>query len=101
MTAIGCWSATTGLAEAARRSVAAAATVGVQVSLEDIPYWAPMEATRFPQSFRELPRGRLHEIEVCYFNVNEISGVEGPESEQGLIPALRHWFMVLGARVSP
>ena len=98
MTAIGCWSATTGLAEAARRSVAAARRVGVQVSLEDIPYWAPTEATRFPHSFRELPRGRLHEIEVCYFNVNEVSGVEGLDLNRDSFPryVIGSWFWELG-----
>ncbi len=72
MSAIGCWSATTGLAEAARRSVEAARRVGVEISIEDVPYWAPTEPNRFPPSLQALPRGRPHAIEVCYFNVNEM-----------------------------
>ena len=99
MTAIGCWSATTGLAEAARRSVAAARRVGVQVSLVDIPYWAPIEPTRFPPSFRELPTRRVHEIEVCYFNVNEVGGIEGLDLKKGLFPryVIGSWFWELGS----
>jgi glycosyltransferase involved in cell wall biosynthesis len=72
MNAIGSWSSTTGLAEAARRSVQAARRVGVEVSIEDVPYWAPTDNNRFPSSLQRLPRGRTHDIEVCYFNVNEM-----------------------------
>jgi glycosyltransferase involved in cell wall biosynthesis len=57
-----------------------------------------MEATRFPQSFREFPKGRLHEIEVCYFNVNEVAGIEGLDLRRDSIPhyVIGSWFWELG-----
>ena len=99
MTAIGCWSATTGLAEAARRSVLAAHRMGVDISIEDIPYWAPMDPTRFPAALQQLPRGRRHDIEVCYFNINEIGALTDLSLRQE--GEHRHligsWFWELGS----
>ncbi len=99
MTAIGCWSATTGLAEAARRSVAAACRAGVEVSLEDIPYWAPMEPSRFPPNLRALPAGRLHDTEVCYFNINEVGDLTGLDlrKERPAHHTIGSWFWELGS----
>jgi len=71
--AIGSWAATTGLTEAARRSVNALLDVGVNVAIEDYDYGAPRNEGRFPTRLRELPTGRPHDIEICFLNMNEIA----------------------------
>jgi glycosyltransferase involved in cell wall biosynthesis len=70
--AIASMSSTTGLSEAARRTISALLAAGVSVSLEDYDYGAPREANRFPPSFSLLPRGRPFEIDLCFLNLNEI-----------------------------
>jgi glycosyltransferase involved in cell wall biosynthesis len=70
---IASFEATTGLAEAARRSVRALAHAGVRVALEDYDYgWAPRQAHRLDSQLRALPRGRPYDIELCSLNVNEL-----------------------------
>ncbi len=73
--AIASWSATTGLAEAARRSVEALIAAGVDVCLEDVDYGAPRDDRRLPDHLRALPRGRLYPIDLCFLNVNEMSAL--------------------------
>jgi glycosyltransferase involved in cell wall biosynthesis len=99
MNAIGSWASTTGLAEAARRSVGAASRVGVDVSIEDVPYWAPTDSNRFPSSLQSLPRGRTHDIEVCYFNVNEMDAVTDAflHEEGSRRYVVGSWFWELGS----
>ncbi len=72
MNAIASWSATTGLAEAARRSAVAAKRAGVDIAIQDVKYWAPTSSGRFPPELQKLPRGRPHEVDVYFLNVNEI-----------------------------
>jgi glycosyltransferase involved in cell wall biosynthesis len=71
--AIASLSSTTGLSEAARRTVSALLAAGVRVSLEDYDYGAPRQANRIPPSFSSLPRGRPFDIDLCFLNVNEIT----------------------------
>lgn len=71
--AIASWTATTGLAEAARRSVTALLDAGVDVYLADVDYGAPTNPRRLSERLRSLPRGRPYPIEICFLNVNEIS----------------------------
>ena len=98
LNAIGGWSATTGLAEAARRSVLSAQRCGVEISLENIDY-APTDPNRFPPALEILPRGRTHAIEICYLNVNEIhilpdGYLREDEHQRYLIGS---WFWELGS----
>jgi len=73
--AIGSWEATTGLTEAARRSVGALVDAGVEVSLEDYDYGAPRDPRRLPVELRILPKGRAHDVDLCFLNVNELTVV--------------------------
>lgn len=70
--AIASWAATTGLTEAARRSVAAMLRAGVPVAIEDYDYGAPREDQRFPSILRSLPQGRRFDIDIYFLNVNEL-----------------------------
>ena len=76
--AIASLSATTGLSEAARRTIGALLSAGVNVALEDYDYGAPREANRLPPSFARLPRGRPFDTDLCFLNINELPTV--PES---------------------
>lgn len=97
MNAIGSWAATTGLAEAARRSTLAAKRAGVDIAIEDIKYWAPTSANRFPPELQELPRGRRHNIDVCFLNVNEMEeALEGYRWNDGRW-RIGSWFWELGS----
>ena len=70
------WQATTGLAEAARRSVGALIDAGVSVAAYEISEkYAPHDARRVPLWVKDLPKGRPHDIEICYLNVNELSTI--------------------------
>ncbi|HEY5272097.1 MAG TPA: glycosyltransferase family 4 protein [Acidimicrobiales bacterium] len=71
--AIASLSSTTGLSEAARRTISALLAAGIKVSLEDYDYGAPREANRFPPSFSFLPTGRPFDIDLCFLNINEIA----------------------------
>ena len=71
--AIGSWEATTGLTEAARRCVGALVDAGVEVSLEDYDYGAPQDPRRLPLKLRVLPKGRAHDVDLCFLNVNELT----------------------------
>jgi glycosyltransferase involved in cell wall biosynthesis len=73
--AIASWNATTGLAEAARRSVTALLDAGVDVYLADVDYGAPTNPNRLSEPLRSLPRGRPYPIDICFLNVNEISAL--------------------------
>ena len=98
MNAIASFEATTGLAEAARRSVRALVRAGVRVALEDYDYgWAPRQAHRFDRALRALPSGRPHDVELCCPNVNELHIV--PERYLRTVRHRRHvigsWFWEL------
>jgi glycosyltransferase involved in cell wall biosynthesis len=70
---IGDWQATTGLAESARRSVAALIEAGVAVAAENrqIPGLL-RDPQRTPAWLHDVPKGRPHDIDICYLNVNEL-----------------------------
>ncbi len=70
--AVGSWEATTGLAEAGRRCVGALVDAGVDVAMDDYNYGAPRDPHRFPFRLRVLPRGRPHDVDLCFLNVNEL-----------------------------
>jgi glycosyltransferase involved in cell wall biosynthesis len=96
--AIASMSSTTGLSEAARRTISALLAAGIKVSLEDYDYGAPREANRVPRSFSFLPRGRPFDIDLCFLNINEITLV--PESYlRGKTPrhVIGSWFWELPA----
>jgi glycosyltransferase involved in cell wall biosynthesis len=67
------WHATTGLAESARRSVAALIDAGVRVAAHEhqIP-GTSRDGQRIPVWLHDLPKGRPHNIDICYVNVNEL-----------------------------
>src|ERR1700722_13338190 len=91
-------SSTTGLSEAARRTISALLAAGIKVSLEDYDYGAPREANRVPLSFSFLPRGRPFDIDLCFLNINEITLV--PESYLRANPpryVIGSWFWELPA----
>ena len=67
------WQSTTGLAEAARRSVGALIGAGINVAANEIQEsHAPRDGRRVPAWARDLPKGRPHDIDICYLNVNEL-----------------------------
>ncbi|MGA3351806.1 MAG: glycosyltransferase [Acidimicrobiales bacterium] len=92
------WQATTGLAEAARRSVGALIEAGVSVAAHEVKEkYAPHESERIPSWVEDLPIGRPHDIEICYLNVNELNTITDaelrpPRADNYLIG---HWFWEL------
>ena len=97
--AIGSWTATTGLAEAARRTVAAMLDAGIEVALDDIDFGPPRRPDRLPSHFLSLPAGRPYEMDICFLNINEI-GVVTDEQLRGFGGARRliaHWYWELPA----
>ena len=100
---IGDWHATTGLAEAARRSVGALIGAGVTVaaSVHEI-HGLSHDAQRMPAWLHSAPKGRPHEIDICYLNVNELHTL----SEAELRPRGRrnyvigYWFWELPSLAS-
>ena len=93
--AIASWAATTGLTEAARRTVTAMLGAGIRVAIEDYDYGAPREDRRFTPTLRSLPRGRPHDIDIYFLNVNELHVV--PESYLRSRPrhVIGSWFWEL------
>jgi glycosyltransferase involved in cell wall biosynthesis len=95
--AIASWESTTGLAQAARRSVLALVEAGVPVALVDYDYGAPRAPHRLPAQLRELPRGRPHGVDLFFLNVNEFHVI--PESflrpEPLARPVVVSWFWEL------
>jgi glycosyltransferase involved in cell wall biosynthesis len=95
--AIASWESTTGLAQAARRSVLALVEAGVPVALVDYDYGAPRAPHRLPAQLRDLPRGRPYEVDLCFLNVNELHVV--PEAflrpEPQARPVVVSWFWEL------
>ena len=88
---IGDWQATTGLAEAARRSVGALIQAGVTVAarVHEIPGLS-RDAQRMPAWLHAVPKGRPHEIDICYLNVNELHTL----SEAEMRPRGRHNYVI-------
>ena len=95
---IGDWWATTGLAEAARRSATALVDAKARVSVVSFPIASvPREENRAPDWLWSLPHGRKHPVDVWYLNINELWVVPDdvlrpPGTDQYLIAS-----MVLGA----
>jgi glycosyltransferase involved in cell wall biosynthesis len=92
------WEATTGLAEAARRSAGALIEAGIAVSANGVDdYFVPRDPRRAPDWLRDLPSGRQHDIDICYLNVNELHVM----SENELRPrgnknyVIGYWFWEL------
>jgi glycosyltransferase involved in cell wall biosynthesis len=84
VTVFGDWRATTGLAEAARRSVIALAGTGMRVWLNDHQVPGHLRAERrIPSALRDLPSGRRGPIDIWYLNVNELHGVADVELRPG------------------
>ncbi len=83
----GDWSATTGLAEAARRSVSAMAATNVRVTLHtrenpDVP----RSESRFPAELWGLEGTRFGSIDVWYLNVHELNIVPDSDLRSGVEP---------------
>ncbi len=70
--AVGSWSTSSGIAEAARRSVIAAIGAGMAVALEERDVGAARDEKNVPAALRRLPAGRPFPVDVCYLNINEI-----------------------------
>jgi glycosyltransferase involved in cell wall biosynthesis len=73
--AVGCWRATTGIAEAARRSVRAAMSCGLAVALEQADVDAPLDERRYTTELRSLPSGHPFGIDLCFLNLNELDAL--------------------------
>jgi glycosyltransferase involved in cell wall biosynthesis len=88
---IGDWQATTGLAEAARRSVGALIEAGVTVAarVHEIPGLS-RDAQRMPAWLHVVPKGRPHQIDICYLNVNELPTLSDAEMR----PLGRHNYVI-------
>ena len=84
---LGDWRATTGLAEAARRSVSAMVATGARVSLHtrENPE-VPRSASRFPAALKGLEGGRIGDIDVWYLNVHEFNIVPDSDLRPGAEP---------------
>jgi len=97
------WQATTGLAESARRSVAALIDAGVRVAAHEyeIPGVA-RDGQRIPVWLHDLPKGRPHNIDICYVNVNELHGMTDDELRpRGLGNyVIGYWFWELPSLAS-
>ena len=103
--AIGCWSATTGVGEAARRAVLAMSNAGVAIALTDVAIDVPTDANRIPAGIVSLPKGRPAPIDISFLNVNELHGVPDeflrPEPGRYLV-AYWYWELPdLPARLVP
>ncbi len=96
--AIASWEATSGITEAARRCVGALIDSGVDVSMEDYDIAAPLEPRRLPPRLRVLPKGRAHDLDLCFFNVNELTLIPDeylyPPGHPRRIVAYWHWEQV-------
>jgi glycosyltransferase involved in cell wall biosynthesis len=96
--AIGSWAATTGLTEAARRCVGGLLDAGVEVAIEDFDYGAPRDPRRFTDRLRALPRGRPHEVDLWFLNVNEFPLVTDtylrPRARPRRVVVYWHWEQV-------
>jgi glycosyltransferase involved in cell wall biosynthesis len=69
---LGDWWATTGLAEAARRSAGALVAAGAHVSVINFPVPdVPRDETRAPAWLWDLPHDRAHPVDLWFLNVNE------------------------------
>jgi glycosyltransferase involved in cell wall biosynthesis len=73
---IGDFAATTGLVEAGRGLVQAMVNAGIDVDVTDFDSPAPTSPIRRLRELDELPRGRSHDIELWFVNVNEFRHVE-------------------------
>lgn len=71
--AIGDFRSSTGLAEAARRSILALLGAGVDVMVTEVDLQAPRSENRVRPEIEALPRGRENAIEIHYENTNEFS----------------------------
>ncbi|MGC9962926.1 MAG: glycosyltransferase family 4 protein [Acidimicrobiales bacterium] len=77
---VGNWLATTGLAEAARRSASALIDAGVGVSIVDYPVPdVPRSEDRAPEWMWRFPSDRTSHTELWYLNVNELGVVADDE----------------------
>ena len=94
--AIGHWSATTGIGEAARRAVLAMSRAGVSVALTDYSIDVPTDVNRIPTGFVALPKGRSASIDISFLNINELDGVRDeflrPELGRRLVA---YWYWEL------
>jgi glycosyltransferase involved in cell wall biosynthesis len=75
---IGDFGATTGLIEAGRRLVLAAASADIAVEITDVELPLPKSPTRQVQRLDEIPRGRRHDIDLWCVNVNELRHIDEP-----------------------
>jgi glycosyltransferase involved in cell wall biosynthesis len=70
---IGDWWATTGLAEAARRSATALFEAGAGFSVLNFAVeGVPREESRAPAWLWDRPHGRPHPVDIWYLNINEL-----------------------------
>lgn len=76
--ALGTWDATTGLMEAARRTVTGLLDAGVTVALDYVETGAPKDLSRISERLARSEHGRPYEIDLCFLNINEIQHL--PES---------------------
>lgn len=75
----GDWSATTGLANAARRLALALIHQGVDLSVSNFASGAPREAWLYPQEVRALEGGPQRPVGLWTLNVNELPQVSDEE----------------------
>jgi glycosyltransferase involved in cell wall biosynthesis len=76
VTVIGDFAATTGLVEAGRGLVQAAVSAGIEVDVTDLDSPAPKSAVRKLRQLDDLPRGRRHDVELWFVNVNEFHHID-------------------------
>lgn len=94
--AIGSWTATTGIAEAARGAVRALSEAGISVALSEYEIDVPKNRHRVTSDLAAMPRGRPGAIDMCFLNINEMHGV----SDNYLRPGpprhlIAYWFWEL------
>lgn len=76
---IGDLTATTGLAEAARRLAAGLARRGIPLALTEVRSGAPQIAELLPPELRRAATGRPAPVDLVTLNVNELDGLAGVE----------------------
>jgi glycosyltransferase involved in cell wall biosynthesis len=109
---VGDFAATTGLVEAGRGLIQAAVSAGIDLDVADFDSPAPTSPVRKLRELDDLRRGRRHDIELWFVNVNEFRHVNNsmlrPPGEAGRYvigvwaweaPSLPDWGRVQVERV--
>jgi glycosyltransferase involved in cell wall biosynthesis len=91
----GDWSATTGLAHAARRLATALLEAGVDLTVSTFASGAPREPWLFPDELRTLEGGPPRPVGLWTLNINELPQVPDAELSSGSRYNIGTWYFEL------